>query len=254
MNTIREIYDYIDEIAPFDTALSFDNVGLLIGERDIKIAKVLIALDITKPVCEEAKNVGANLIISHHPVIFKPLKNIAFNSVVAALIKNNISAICAHTNLDISKIGVNFQLAKKLGLSNLSSLAIEENSPIGLVGHLKNEMTSEKFATLVKEKLGCENVRYTNTNKNIKRVAVCSGSGGSFIEDAREKSADAFVIGEIKHSDILKANEFGITIVDTGHYKSENVIVEPLKNMLSEKFPSIQFFTSQIFSDEINYL
>lgn len=254
MSKVGEIYDYIDEFAPFDTALSFDNVGLLIGNRDIDVSKVLLALDITKSVCNEAKKLGANLIISHHPIIFKPLKNIEFGSTISELIKNDISAICAHTNLDISKIGVNFQLAKKLELSNLSNLALDENNPIGLIGYLKNEMNAEEFASFVKKKLECVGIRYTKTNNKIKKVAVCSGSGGSFIKSAYENSADAFVIGEIKHSDILKANEFGINIIDTGHYRSENVIIEPLKNMLSKQFPKIHFFTSQSFSDEINYL
>lgn len=254
MTKIREIYDYINEIAPFDTALSFDNVGLLVGDYDINVSKVLLSLDITKSVCKEAKNLGANLIISHHPIIFKPLKNIEFGSVVASLIKNNISAICAHTNLDIAKNGVNFQLARKLGLLDLSVLAFEENNPLGLLGYMENEMSAKDFAEHVKEKLGCSGLRYTKTNDRIKKVAVCSGSGGSFIESAYEKSADAFVTGEIKHSDILKANELGISIVDAGHYKSENVIIEPLKNMLSEKFLNIPFFTSEIFSDTVNYL
>lgn len=254
MNTIREIYNFINEIAPFDTALSFDNVGLLVGNYDINVSKVLLSLDITKSVCAEAKKLGANLIISHHPVIFKPLRNITFDSTAAALIKNDISAICAHTNLDIAEEGVNLQLARRLALSDLSSLATEENNSIGLVGYLKDEMDVNEFAEIVKAKLDCTGIRYTNINKKIKKVAVCSGSGGSFIENAYEKSVDAFVVGEIKHSDILKANEFNISIVDVGHYKSENVIIEPLKNMLSEKFQKTQFFTSQTFSDGINYL
>ncbi len=254
MNRISEIYDYINEIAPFDTALSFDNVGLLVGNRDAHVSKVLLALDITKPVCEEAKKLGANLIISHHPVIFKPLRNVTSDGVIANLIKNDISAICAHTNLDIAEKGVNFRLAEKLSLSNLSELAFEENHPIGLIGYLEKEMSAKEFASFVKERLGCSGVRYTNAREQIKKVAVCSGSGGSFIESAYEKSADSLVTGEIKHSDILKANEFGISIVDAGHYKSENVIIEPLKNMLKEKFPNIEFFTSQTFSDKVYYL
>lgn len=254
MNTVSEIYDYINEAAPFDTALSFDNVGLLVGNADMHVRKVLLALDITKSVCNEAIKLGANLIISHHPIIFKPLKNIKFNSVVATLIKNDISAICAHTNLDIAEKGVNFRLAEKLGLSDLSSLTFEENNPMGLVGYLENEMSAKEFALMVKEKLNCQGVRYTKVNDKIKKVAVCSGSGGSFIESAYEKSADAFITGEIKHSDILKANEFGISVVDAGHYKTENVIIEPLKNMLGDKFPQIEFFKSQTFTDEINYL
>lgn len=254
MTTIKNIYDFIDKMAPFDTALSFDNVGLLIGNNDIAVSKVLLALDITDNVCEEAINLGAELIISHHPIIFKPIKNINFDSTVAKLIKGNISAICAHTNLDIAEIGVNFQLAKNLQLSEAETLAFEEGKPLGLIGKLPQEMTPSEFASFVKANLNCNGLRYTKTNDGINRVAVCSGSGGSFIEQAHEHSADAFVTGEIKHSDILKANKLGIPIFDVGHYRSENVIIEPLKHMLSEQFCDIEFQCSNTFTDSIIYI
>lgn len=254
MNKVKEIYDFIDTIAPFDTALSFDNVGLLVGNCDADVSKVLLALDITKDVCKEAESLDAELIISHHPIIFKPLKSVSFNSIVADLLNCKISAICAHTNLDVAPKGVNFQLASKIGLTELSVLAYEEDKPLGLVGFLSQEMTSLEFAAFVKKNLNCNGIRYTLSDKKINKVAVCSGSGGSFIKEAYKQSADALVTGEIKHSDILKANEFGITVIDTGHYKNENVIIEPLKNMLSKEFPEIQFFVSRKFSDNINYL
>lgn len=254
MHRVSEIYDYINEIAPFETALSFDNVGLLVGNKDSEVSKVLLALDINRNVCKEAVSLGAELIISHHPIIFKPLKSINFDTATADLITNRISAICAHTNLDVAPKGVNFQLASKLRLTQLTPLTYEEDKPMGLVGYLKNEMTPSAFASFVKENLNCRGLRYTSANKKIKKVAVCSGSGGSFVEEAYKHSVDTFVTGEIKHSDILKANELGISVVDTGHYKSENVIIEPLKNMLSEKFPKINFFISQSFSDNMKYL
>lgn len=254
MVTVQEIYDFLDKIAPFKTAMDFDNVGLLVGNCNSKVSKALISLDITKEVCDEAKELGAELIISHHPIIFKPIKNLKFDDVITNLIKNNINAICAHTNLDVSAEGVNFQLAQKLSLSDLSPLTYEENQPMGLIGDLPREMSCTECAKFVKKNLSCDGIRYTNTNTKIKKVAVCSGSGGCFINETYEKQADAFVTGEIKHSDILKANHFGVMVVDVGHYKSENVIVEPLKDMLSKQFKQIKFFTSKKFTDKIKYL
>lgn len=254
MATIKEIYDFLDRIAPFKTAFEFDNVGLLVGDRNSEVTKVLVALDITNEVCDEAKSLGAQLIISHHPVIFKALKSLELDSIVANLIQNKISAICAHTNLDVAPEGVNFHLAKKLGISEPCPLAYEENLPLGIVGNLSKVMLPNEFAKFVKEKLNCRGIRYTNLNKKIKTIAVCSGSGGNLVCKAHEKHVDAFVTGEIKHSDILKANHLGIMIVDVGHYKSENVIIEPLKNKLSKEFEKIKFFVSEKFTDKIEYL
>lgn len=255
MTTIKEIYDFIDRsIAPFGNALSFDNVGLLVGNKEREVSKVLLALDITRDVCAEASSLGAELIISHHPIIFKPLKSIQFDSALADLVTNKISAICAHTNLDVAPRGVNFQLASKLGLKRLSALTYEEEKPMGLVGYLDAEMSATEFVEFVKKSLDCSAVRHTSINDRIKKVAVCSGSGGSFIGEAHAHSADAFVVGEIKHSDILKANALGVNIIDTGHYKSENVIIEPLKNMLGEAFRGVELFISREFSDNIKYL
>lgn len=254
MTTVKDIYNYIDQIAPFENALSFDNCGILVGNPEQKVSKVLLALDITTNVAEEAASKGANLIISHHPIIFRAIKSINFEGTTSYLIKNQISAICAHTNLDVAKEGVNFHLSQKLSLYNLQPLTYEEDNPMGLIGELGKEMPCIDFANHVKNSLNCKGLRYTNTNKIIKKVAVCSGSGGVFVEDAIKQSADAFVTGEIKHSDILKANQAGLMIVDAGHYKTENVIIKPLCEKLKQKFTDTDFFVSTTFSDEINYL
>lgn len=254
MITVKEIYDFLNEIAPFDSSMSYDNTGLLAGNFEKEIKKVLLSLDITNEVCCEAASIGANLIISHHPVIFKAVKSVDFKNPVANLIKNEINAICAHTNLDVAEEGVNFELARALKLSGLKALTFENSYPMGLVGDLEKPMNCREFAQFVKGNLLCDGLRYTEARKEIKKVAVCSGSGGSLIEDVFAAGADAFVTGEIKHSDILKANSFGIQIVDAGHFKSENVIIKPLKEKLALKFPEIEFFISETFTDGIKFL
>ena len=254
MATVKSIYEFLDKIAPFNTALEFDNCGLLVGDFNKEADKVLLTLDITKNVVEEAREIGAQLIISHHPIIFKSLSEIRFNSTVHLLSKFEISAICAHTNLDIAPKGVNFCLAEKLALSNLEMLVYEENQPLGLIGELQSNMDPKEFALHIKNKLGCKGLRYTATDKKIKKVAVCSGSGGEFVIEAMKKGADAFVTGEIKHSQILKANEENLIIVDAGHYKTENVITEPLKNELEKHFSNVEFFITETFTDKIEYL
>lgn len=255
MIKVKDIFNFINKIAPFEDALSFDNCGLIIGETNQEVKNVLLSLDVTKDVALEAKKLNANLIISHHPVIFKPIFTINPNSVIYLLCKNGINAICAHTNLDIAEKGVNFQLAQKLNLQNLISLTYEEEKPMGLIGILNREFECKEFAKYVKKTLGCNGVRYTEfKNKKIKIVAVCSGSGGEFYKDAHKKGADVIVTGEIKHSQIIAANDLGIMVVDAGHFKTENVVLEPLKNMLEGKFKNINFYLSTSFTDKINYI
>lgn len=253
MTKVKDIFRFMDKIAPFEKSMKFDNCGLLIGDINNEVKKVLVALDVTKNVVKEAVELGVNLIISHHPVIFNALKKIKFGSIPDLICKNNINVICAHTNLDVADKGVNFHLAKSLGLKNLTSLAYEDDLPIGLVGNLDAELADKEFALHVKKSLNCSGIRYTKSERKIKKVAVCSGTGGEFYEKAYLKGADALVTGEIKHSQILAANELPIMIVDAGHFKTENVVVEPLKNELVSNFPEIEIFSSKTCTDNINY-
>ena len=153
---VLDIYNFIDKIAPFESQMDFDNSGLLIGNFNQKINKILLCLDITREVIDEAIKLNINLIISHHPVIFKPIRKISFDSVCYLIIKNNICAICAHTNLDLSEIGTNFCLFEKLSLKNKEPLSIykknNKNYILGYTGELESEINSRDFAILVKKK------------------------------------------------------------------------------------------------------
>lgn len=258
MALVIDIYEFINEIAPFSTAMSFDNVGVLVGDKNQRVKKVLAALDITKEVVNEAQGIGAQLIVSHHPVIFKGVKNIDANSVLFDLIQVGVTAICAHTNLDVSDKGVNRCLADAIGIKNLEPLSFYETEnqkcTLGLIGTLSEEMTPDGFACLVKSALGCNGVRYTETKRSIKKVAICSGSGGDLINKAIALKADAYVTGEIKHHEILIANENNICVVDAGHFKTENVIIAPLVNLLKSRFSDVEFFESKTCSDHIKYI
>ncbi|MEE1056517.1 MAG: Nif3-like dinuclear metal center hexameric protein [Acutalibacteraceae bacterium] len=250
--TVKDIYNYIDSFAPFETAMSFDNAGLLMGDETAQIKKVLVALDITEDVLNEAHSMGAELVISHHPVIFKPLKSINSNSIPYKIAQLNLSAICAHTNLDLSSEGVNVCLANTLELENI--LLTDEGIVIGELPANSNKLTSKQFAELVKNKLDCNGVRYTDIKNSISRVAVGGGACGEYIYLAKNLGADAFVTGEIKHNYILESHDINLTVVDAGHYKTEDVVIDFLVEKLSKKFPDIVFIKSKKFTDYISYI
>lgn len=263
MIKVGDIYDYINIIAPFKNSMDFDNTGILIGNYENTVKNILISLDVTPEVCEEAIKNNFNLIITHHPVIFRPVKNIKFNTSVHKLLKYDINLISAHTNLDVAENGVNFNLCKKLDLKNLQALSYCDNINnnrknnkiiMGFVGDLDFELSSRDFANFVKNKLNCAGLRYTNCNNNIKKVAVCAGAGGNLIQDVIKTGADAFVTGEIKHSDIILANSENITVVDAGHFRTENIIVPVLRDILKEKFSGINIEISQVFDDKMEYI
>lgn len=254
MVTVKDIYNTLNIIAPITEGICYDNEGLLAGDFDSQVTKTLISLDATPEVCEEAWEIGANLIVTHHPVIYKPLRALQLESAVHKLMKYDINLLAMHTSLDVSLKGVNFQLANKLDLEKPDGFSYKSDAPIGVIGELKNEMNSKEFAEFVCKKLDCHGLRYTERQGNIKKVAVCGGAGGFLVRDAVLAGADVLVTGEIKHSDILVANAHNLSVIDAGHYKTENMIVPFLRDFLQEWFPDEEFVVTKVFDDRVKYL
>ncbi|MBR5011347.1 MAG: Nif3-like dinuclear metal center hexameric protein [Clostridia bacterium] len=240
--TVNDIYSFLNDFAPFDTACDFDNAGLLIGEKDAEVDKCIVALDCTEAVVDEAIQKGAQLIITHHPVIFSGLKSVLADSLVYRLIENNISVISAHTNLDIADGGVNDCLAKALGLKEIKKIVCDDGFSFKC-GQLNDDISPESFAKYVGEKLNFS-PRFTVGKKKIKTVAVCGGSGGDLFPTAIKNGCDALVTADVKHNFFIDAAAQGFTLIDCGHFNTEDVVIEPLKELLSEKFGDVQFFTN----------
>jgi dinuclear metal center YbgI/SA1388 family protein len=255
---VKEIYEALDKIAPFDAAMDYDNVGLLIGDEDAEVRGVVVSLDVTQGVIEEAVRKNANLIISHHPVIFEPMKSCLINDIPYMAIKNEVNIICAHTNLDFAERGVCRCLADALGVKNLKPLGFYKKNgddlPYGLIGEIEVEMNSKEFASYVKKCLNCEGLRYTESKKSVKTVALCSGGAGEFIFDAISKHADAYVTGEIKYHEILEAVKNDVTVVDAGHFNTEDIAMMPLVYMLSGLFNEVKFSKSEILENYRKYI
>ncbi len=236
---INEIISFADEIAPFDTAEEWDNVGLLVGSESTDIKRVLLALDITIGVVEEAREKDCGLIVSHHPVIFSPIGSISPDSAVYKLIKYGIAALCLHTDLDRAENGVNTALADALGLKN----AVLYPEDFMVVGDTENTYTADDYAAVIKERLNAPSVRYTSGK--VSKVAVSSGGGGEGVELAEKYGFDAFVTGELKHHQYIFAVENGIAAFDAGHFPTEDVVIKPLCDMFRKKFPDAEFIISQ---------
>ncbi len=238
---VREIIDIIDSFAPFSNAESFDNVGLLVGNENEKVRAILFCLDLTNEVVDEAEELGANLVITHHPVIFTPLKKLTSNMPVYRAIERGISIISAHTNLDKAVPGVNTVLAESLGLRNIAPISVIDAEKLdygyGCVGELESYVTAEEISNLVKKSLNIAAVRCSdNSDKQINRVAVIGGSGGSLLNMVKKISADCFVTGDVKLDVFYTANDIGVTIIDAGHYHTEIGIVEKLAEIFSPYF------------------
>lgn len=250
MITASEIYDYINEIAPFDTAMSFDNAGLLIGSREQSSESVLLALDVTADVINEAVQKEAKIIVSHHPIIFNPIKSIVADSVQYLAVKKGLTVISAHTNLDIAVGGVNDTLAEAIGVHS----AAGTDDDCFLVGELDEETDSRGFAEKIKSALDADGLRYTERKGNIKKVGIACGAGGSGIFAAAASGADAFVTGEIKHHEILFANERNIAIFDLGHFRSEDLVITKLTALLTKQFPDVKFEKAAFDVDKVLYI
>lgn len=236
MSTVGEIKSAINEWAPFDTAEDFDNVGILIGDSFLEVNKCLVCLDVTQAVCDETIGQGAELIISHHPVILEPLKQISSQSTVYQLIEGGVSVISAHTNLDKAKNGVNETLIDILNLKNAKPVC-----DFLYKCELENMMSATQLAESVKKNLNTLSVRLYDAGFPIETVAVCSGSGGNFLKDAIDADVDALITGDVKHHVAVEALDYGITLIDAGHYETECIIVDKIIDYLTSRFPDVKF-------------
>lgn len=231
MARVKDFYDYLNTIAPFDTQESWDNSGMLIGDMSAQVHKVAVTLDITVEEVKKACEIGADLIISHHPVIFNPIKSVVSGSVPYELVKNGISALCCHTPLDIADGGTNDSLAELLGIE-----VVRAEDPILRLGTV-SETTADRLASHIADKLGTR-VRYADAGKPIKKIAICTGSGCSLIEAAGD--IDAFITGDASHHNFLDCVQSGITLIAAGHYETEIVAIPTLVKKLQAQFPSIE--------------
>lgn len=241
---VKDVFDFVDELAPFEFAESWDNSGLLIGSSRREVKTVMPVLDVTLDVLKEARNKNVDLIISHHPIIFDGLKAIDENSVQYFAVKNNIAVISAHTNLDIAKGGVTDALCDVLGIENAKVLCAQTEKDgvtygIGAIGDIKQPMLPDEFAEFVKQALGCQGVKLVRGAGAIKTVAVANGAEYGMLEYALKAGADALVAGECKHNVMIDAKNSGITLIDAGHFETENVIIGVLEQKLKQRFPDL---------------
>lgn len=229
--TVQSIFDFLNERAPFATAEEWDNSGLLVGDPHKEVYQVVVALDATYDAVEIAVALGADLIITHHPAIFAPLKQLNAASIPYLLAANDIALISAHTNLDKATGGVNDTLADRLGLENVT---VAEDG-YTRIGTLSAEMTAKDFAAHVAHVLDAP-VRYAG-EEPVTTVAVCGGGGGDFIGGCIGL-ADAYVTGEVKHHEWLAA-EGRIGVIEAGHYATEVPVVDTLAAWLEEAYPDL---------------
>lgn len=238
--TVKEIYNFLNSLFPVSTACDFDNSGLLIGDPEAEINNTLISLDCTLETVKNAIKNNCQLIITHHPVIFSPIKNAVSGSVVYELIRNNIAVISMHTNLDIADGGVTDSLCKAIGIEEIQPVTASDG--FLLRGGVISPVNAENFAKSLKTALG-SNIRYVDGGKSIEKVLVCSGSGGEFVADAIFGGYDALVTSEIKHHQFLMAQDNQISAFDAGHFATEVIVIKPLMELLQKQFPRFSFLT-----------
>ena len=253
MTTVREIESFLYSWAPRELAESWDNVGLLVGDPEAAVERVLVALDITPQVAEEALERGCQLIVAHHPVMncaWHPVQTVRADDrqgrTLTALLRGGVAAICMHTNLDAAEGGVNDILAEKLGLTQLEMLTEEK---IGRIGTLKCEIPLVEFTHSVIELLGCNGLRYVDAGRPVHRVAVGGGACGCYIPQAIAAGCDTFVTSDLKYNDFLDTE--GLNLIDAGHFPTENVVCPALQDRLAEAFPAVDVLCSTSHSREI---
>lgn len=254
--TVKHLYAFLNEKIPPSLSCDWDNDGLMCcPDEDREVRKVLVALDITAAVVEQAIAEGYDLILSHHPLIFSSLRSVTPRDHIArrviALIRGGVTAMSFHTRLDAVAGGVNDILAADLGLCDVVPFG-ENGEEIGRIGSLKESMSLADFAARVKKATGAEQVQFVSAGKDALRVAVLGGSGSSDVRAAARAGADTYVSGELKHNNMTDAPECGMNLVAAGHFYTENAVCERLRELVLEAIPDAA--VTVINSDPVRYI
>jgi dinuclear metal center YbgI/SA1388 family protein len=246
--TVRGVLDALCRLAPVEMKMDFDNVGLLAGFPDARVSRVLLSLDITDEVIDEAASLGAELIVSHHPLFFS-LKRVTAaagrEGRAARLISAGLSAICMHTNLDAARGGVNDALAETVGLTDVRLLtedgktASGEPYSYGRRGFLRAPMPLNDYLAFVKDRLKTAGLRYYDAGRPVHAVAVVGGSGGDELHTAAACGCDTFITADIKYDVFLDAKDLGVNLIDGDHFCTENTVMPAVESALRGAFPDI---------------
>lgn len=240
MTTVKDVFNHLNNLADVKLAEKWDNVGLMLGSNNNEVSRVLVCLDVTTSVVEEAIANNVNLIVSHHPLIFKPLKNIDYTTdfksrIIRNLIKNDISVISFHTNLDSATLGLNDYLAKILKLNEIQVLfehSLDNTAGLGRIGKLTNSLKLNDFITYIKNCFSLETVSAViGDEKEISTIALLGGSGADFIYTLPE--VDVYLTGDVGYHAALDAIEMKKNIIDVGHF-TENLVKDLLLDYISE--------------------
>lgn len=256
---IRDIAECIEQFAPLSLQESYDNAGLVVGRADDELrGGVLLAVDVTREVLDEAVRLGCGMVVTHHPIIFHPLKRLNSASeverCVEQAIKNDIALYACHTNLDSARDGMSWRLGSMLRVQGMQVLSPSvEEAGFGVVGDLAEPMSVEAFFDMLRERLGVKVIRHSQVvGESVSRVAICTGAGGSCMEAARESGCDVYVTADLRYNDFFApAGEF--MVADIGHFESEFCAIDILFDILSKKFTNFALHKSACAKNPVHY-
>ncbi|MGL4850034.1 MAG: Nif3-like dinuclear metal center hexameric protein [Clostridium sp.] len=257
---IKDVINKMEEFAPSRIKEDFDNVGLMVGDRDGSVTKVLLALDCTMDVINEAIEKKCELIITHHPLIFKKPNRIVTGDLlgekIITLIKNNISVYSSHTNLDSAKDGINKEIVTKLGFSDSAIMdkGVEEGVGIGRFISLKEPIKAEELINSIKKNLELEKLKGTIGKKEINNIAIINGSGASYFNKAYEMGADCIISGDVSYHYMLDYKELGLTIIDAGHFNTEWLVFLDVMKKATKDINTVEFLISENTKDPYEFL
>jgi len=257
MITVGKLYNYLDEIAPFSNQDKFDNAGLLVGDPNAEVSKVLVCLDVTNKVIAEAVEKGVNLIISHHPLMFRPVSKIANADPLHALVRNNINLISAHTNIDVAVGGTSDLMLARLGFPKNKIAFIPINTDgtgYGRVVELDSPIFAKDLAAKCKTAFNCTAVRYVDSGKPLSKICVSSGSGKDLVEIVLNAGCDAFICGEVSHDSMVCAANYGLTLIEAGHFHTEDIFCDDLIDKLKSQFKGLDIEKSTNSVDVCDYV